>query len=130
MFRFPVMLLLLTFSSSVYSISLIVHFHHLVFFSTLLFLVFKYINSSHHAISHILNPQGFCDIPFLQSKLVLHATSTQTKPQFIYTRKFTCPASKRRCVLFAVVWREPGVIIRRVLFAAGWHEPGVVCYHI
>ena len=33
-------------------------------------------------------------------------------------------------VLFAVVWREPGVIIRRVLFAAGWREPGIVCYHI
>ena len=39
-------------------------------------------------------------------------------------------ASKRSRVLFAVVWREPGVIIRRVLFAAGWREPGVVCYHI
>ena len=48
----------------------------------------------------------------------------------IYTRKFTRRASKRRCVLFAAVWREPGVIIRRVLFAAGWREPGVVCYHI
>ena len=46
------------------------------------------------------------------------------------TRKFTHRASKRRCVLFAAVWREPGVIIRRVLFAAGWREPGVVCYHI
>ena len=55
------MLLLLKFSSSFYSISLIVHFHHLVFFSTLLSLVFKYINSSHYAISHIPNPQGFCD---------------------------------------------------------------------
>ena len=30
------------------------------------------------------------------------------------TRKFTRRASKRRCVLFA----------------AGWLEPGVVCYHI
>ena len=49
---------------------------------------------------------------------------------FIQTRKFTRRVSKRRCVLFAVVWREPGVIIRRVLFAAGWHEPRVVCYHI
>ena len=48
----------------------------------------------------------------------------------MYTRKFTRRASKRRCVLFAAVWREPGVIIRRVLFAAGWREPGVVCYHI
>ena len=46
------------------------------------------------------------------------------------TRKFTHRASKRRCVLFAAVWHEPGVIIRRVLFAAGWREPGVVCYHI
>ena len=46
------------------------------------------------------------------------------------TRKFTRRASKRCCVLFAVVWREPGVITRRVLFAAGWREPGVVCYHI
>ena len=46
------------------------------------------------------------------------------------TRKFTHRASKRRCVLFVAVWREPGVIIRRVLFAAGWREPGVVCYHI
>ena len=43
---------------------------------------------------------------------------------------FTRRASKRRCVLFAAVWREPGVIMRRVLFAAGWREPGVVCYHI
>ena len=50
--------------------------------------------------------------------------------QIAKTRKFTCRASKRRCVLFAAVWREPGVIIRRVLFAAGWREPGVVCYHI
>ena len=50
--------------------------------------------------------------------------------RIIATRKFTRRASKRRCVLFAVVWREPGVIIRRVLFAAGWREPGVVCYHI
>ena len=50
--------------------------------------------------------------------------------KFRTTRKFTRRASKRRCVLFAVVWREPGVIIRRVLFAAGWREPGVVCYHI
>ena len=50
---------------------------------------------------------------------------------YIYiTRKFTRRASKRRCVLFAVVWREPGVIICRVLFAAGWRKPGVVCYHI
>ena len=49
---------------------------------------------------------------------------------FLCTRKFTRRASKRRCVLFAAVWREPGVIIRRVLFTAGWHEPGVVCYHI
>ena len=49
---------------------------------------------------------------------------------FSVTRKFTRRASKRRCVVFAVVWREPGVIIRRVLFAAGWREPGVVCYHI
>ena len=48
----------------------------------------------------------------------------------LYTRKFTRRVSKRRCVLFAVVWREPGVIIRRVFFAAGWREPGVVCYHI
>ena len=62
------------------------------------------------------------------------------------TRKFTRRASKRRCVLFAAVWREAGVIIRRVLFAAGWREagviirrvlfaagwrePGIVCYHI
>ena len=46
------------------------------------------------------------------------------------TRKFTRRASKRRCVLFAAVWREPGGMIRRVLFAAGWREPGVVCYHI
>ena len=38
---------------------------------------------------------------------------------FKYTRKFTRRASKRRCVLFAAVWREPGVIIRHVLFAAG-----------
>ena len=30
------------------------------------------------------------------------------------TRKFTRRASKRRCVLFA----------------AGWHEPGVIFYHI
>ena len=50
--------------------------------------------------------------------------------EFSETRKFTCRASKRRCVLFVAVWREPGVIIRRVLFAAGWREPGVVCYHI
>ena len=35
------------------------------------------------------------------------------------TRKFTRRASKRRCVVFAVVWREPSVIIRHVLFAAG-----------
>ena len=49
---------------------------------------------------------------------------------FMITRKFTRRVSKRRCVLFAVVWCEPGVIIRRVLFAAGWHEPGVVCYHV
>ena len=48
----------------------------------------------------------------------------------LLTRKFTRRASKRRCVVFAVVWREPGVIIRRVLFAAGWREPGIVCYHI
>ena len=47
-----------------------------------------------------------------------------------YTRKFTRRASKRRSVLFATVWREPGVMIRRVLFAAGWREPGIVCYHI
>ena len=47
-----------------------------------------------------------------------------------HTRKFTRRASKRHCVLFAAVWREPGVMIRRVLFAAGWREPGVVCYHI
>ena len=47
-----------------------------------------------------------------------------------FTRKFTRRASKRRCVLFAAVCREPGVMIRRVLFAAGWREPGVVCYHI
>ena len=33
---------------------------------------------------------------------------------FKYTRKFTRRASKRCCVLFAAVWREPGV----------------VCYHI
>ena len=46
------------------------------------------------------------------------------------TRKFTHRASKRCCVLFAAVWREPGIIIRCVLFAAGWREPGVVCYHI
>ena len=50
--------------------------------------------------------------------------------EFLKTRKFTRRASKRRCVLFAAVWREPGVMIRRVLFAAGWREPGVVCYHI
>ena len=47
----------------------------------------------------------------------------------IYTRKFTRRASKTRCVLFAAVWHEHGVIIRHVLFAAGWREPGV-CYHI
>ena len=46
------------------------------------------------------------------------------------TRKFTRRASKRQCVLFAAVWREPGVIIRHVLYAAGWREPCVVCYHI
>ena len=46
------------------------------------------------------------------------------------TRKFTRRASKRCYVLFAAVWREPGVMIRRVLFGAGWREPGVVCYHI
>ena len=46
---------------------------------------------------------------------------------FIYfARKFTRRASKRRRVLFAVVWHEPGVIIRRVLFAAGWREPCIV----
>ena len=50
--------------------------------------------------------------------------------KLIPTRKFTRRASKRRCVLFAAVWREPGVIIHRVLFAAGWREPRVVCYHI
>ena len=49
---------------------------------------------------------------------------------FRNTRKFTRRASKRWVVLFAVVRREPGVIIRHVLFAAGWREPGVVCYHI
>ena len=48
----------------------------------------------------------------------------------LITRKFTRRVSKRRCVLFAAVWREPGVMIRRVFFAAGWREPGVVCYHI
>ena len=54
-----------------------------------------------------------------------------TVKELKYTRKFTRRASKRRCVLFAAVWREPSVIIRRVLFAAGWGEkPGVVCYHI
>ena len=53
-----------------------------------------------------------------------------TTTKFKVTRKFTWRASKRRCVLLAAVWREPGVIIRRVLFAAGWREPGVVCYHI
>ena len=37
-------------------------------------------------------------------------------PIIINTRKFTRRVSKRRCVLFAAVWREPGVIIRRVLF--------------
>ena len=50
--------------------------------------------------------------------------------EFHLTRKFTRRASKRRCVLFVAVWREPGVIIRRVLVAARWREPGVVCYHI
>ena len=50
--------------------------------------------------------------------------------QIQYTRKFTRRASKRRCVLFAAVWRESAVIIRRVLFTAGWREPGVVWYHI
>ena len=49
---------------------------------------------------------------------------------FNITRKFTRRASKRRCVHFAAVWRDPGVMIRRVLFAGGWREPGVVCYHI
>ena len=38
--------------------------------------------------------------------------------------------AKGHCVLFAAVWREPGVIVRRVLFAAGWREPRVVCYYI
>ena len=29
----------------------------------------------------------------------------------MYTRKYTCRVSKRRRVLFAVVWREPGAYI-------------------
>ena len=49
---------------------------------------------------------------------LLHPKVLHTR--YIYTRKFTRRASKRRCVHFAVVWREPGVIIRRVLFGAGW----------
>ena len=38
---------------------------------------------THHVISHIPNPHGFCDIPLLQSNLVLHAIPTQTKLQLI-----------------------------------------------
>ena len=54
------------------------------------------------------------------------------KQLFKTTRKFTRQASKRRWLLFAVVWREPGVIIRCVFFAAGWREPAssAIIYNI
>ena len=74
----------LKFSSSFYSISLIVHFHHLVFFSTLLSLVFKYINSSHHAISHIPNPQGFVTSPFFRANLFCMQLQLKQNPN-LYT---------------------------------------------
>ena len=47
-------------------------------------------------------------------------------PKFYLTRKFTHRGSKRRCALFAAVWREPGVIIHRVLYAAGWRESAII----
>ena len=70
---------------------------------------------------------GFC-VRFVLAMNIVH--SNLSVNQFRTARKFTRRASKRRCVLFAAVWREPGIIVRRVLFAAGWLEPGVVCYHI
>ena len=74
--------------------------------------------------------KGHCFyINWLLDKPALGSAHINLK-ELAITRKFTRRASKRRCVLFAAVWLEPGVIIRHVLFAAGWREPGVVCYHI
>ena len=56
-------------------------------------------------VGHLLKKSKCLDV--VRVMLPAHA-------HFLNTRKFTRRVGKRRCVLFA----------------AGWREPGVVCYHI